>query len=214
MRAASLIADAPDSPLCMAVDLFAREVYRQTLYHHTQRTFRFACEIGRESPRPFDPEVLYISCVLHDLGLVEGTPVFGDFEIDGANAAREFLERRGMSAKKVDLVWHAIALHTTPGIARDRPAEVALVQAGAAVDVGIIPLSRIPKPFLDAVLEHFPRLNFKEAMVEILKERIRRTPRTIKGTKGTSVSELSGLHLPCTRHWLLCDVVRRSSFSE
>jgi hypothetical protein len=35
------------------------------------------------------------------------------FEIDGANAARDFLERHGLSEEHVMTVWDAIALHTT-----------------------------------------------------------------------------------------------------
>jgi hypothetical protein len=38
------------------------------------------------------------------------------FEVDGANAARDFLKERNIPQHDLDTVWTAIALHTTPGI--------------------------------------------------------------------------------------------------
>jgi hypothetical protein len=74
--------------------------------------------------------------MFHDVGLVEGHRRENDrFEVDGANAARDYLERRGLSAEAIRVVWDAIALHTTPGIPEHKEPEVALVTAGVELDV-------------------------------------------------------------------------------
>ena len=49
------------------------------------------------------------------------------FEVDGANAARDFLRKYGVPESSVEMAWDAIALHTTPGIPEHKKAVVALV---------------------------------------------------------------------------------------
>ena len=46
----------------------------------------------------YDRELLYVGAMFHDIGLVEGHRSAHDrFEVDGANAAREFLAGHGVS---------------------------------------------------------------------------------------------------------------------
>ena len=64
----------------------------------------------------FDPELLYTAAMFHDIGLTQsyrGSQL--RFEVDGANAARDFLRSHGISERDIEKVWAAIALHTTPG---------------------------------------------------------------------------------------------------
>jgi hypothetical protein len=82
------------------------------------------------------PLVVVGAAMFHDLGLVEGHRSAQDrFEVDGANAAREFLVGHGVSGDALRIVWDAIALHTTRGIPRHKEPEVALVSAGVELDV-------------------------------------------------------------------------------
>lgn len=69
-----------------------------------------------------DLEAHALAAILHDLGWAEtGDLVTEDkrFEVDGANAARDFLETEAgdWDKHRLQLVWDAIALHTTPSIA-------------------------------------------------------------------------------------------------
>jgi hypothetical protein len=74
--------------------------------------------------------------MFHDMGL---TPKYGSpnerFEVDSANAARDFLRSYGISQHDIDIVWTAIALHTTPGIPVHMHPVIALVTAGVEMDV-------------------------------------------------------------------------------
>ncbi len=59
---------------------------------------------------------MHAGAMFHDMGRAH--PHASDQlrlrEVDGANVARDFLKRRGIPQQDVDLVWTAIALHTTP----------------------------------------------------------------------------------------------------
>ena len=64
----------------------------------------------------FDPELLYAGAMFHDMGLThQHSSEHERFEVDGANAARQFLSARNIAEDQVQTVWEATALHTTPG---------------------------------------------------------------------------------------------------
>ena len=112
-------------------------------------------------PAP-DPELLAVSAILHDLGLTERYSAQERFEVDGANAARSFLKERGIPAQQIQLVWDAIALHTTRSIALNKEPEVAMTHSGIAVDVIGAGLDQIPQHKVRAILAEFPRLSMKK----------------------------------------------------
>ena len=49
--------------------------------------------------------------------------------------ARDFLRKYGVPESSIEMVWDAIALHTTPGIPEHKKAVVTLVTAGVEMDV-------------------------------------------------------------------------------
>ena len=61
-----------------------------------------------------------MAAILHDLGLTSRYGGQRRFEVDGAEAARSWALANGMSPPEADDVWHAIALHTSAGIADTR----------------------------------------------------------------------------------------------
>src|SRR5581483_11084044 len=101
----------------------------------------------------------------------EGHP----FEIDGANAARQFLLEQGLSTEKAELVHTAIALHLSVE-AEQRQPEIALVRLGATLDVRGYRLEDIPSEVLHSILEAYPRLGFKKAFAEVLTLQASRKP--------------------------------------
>ena len=118
----------PDSQMAREATAVIREVESDLLYHHSLRVFVFGALQGERQGLRYDPELLYIGAMFHDLGLVEGHRSPADrFEVDGANAAREFLRQHEVPEDAVRVVWDAIALHTTPGIPQHKEPEVAPV---------------------------------------------------------------------------------------
>src|SRR5580698_5111250 len=107
----------PDSKLAREITQLVRDTESPLLFHHSSRVYYFGALAGKHRGLKFDPELLYAGAMFHDMGLTQKHSSAHDrFEVDGANAARDFLKRHGIAPRDIDLVWTAIALHTTPGI--------------------------------------------------------------------------------------------------
>ena len=100
------------------------------------------------------------------------------FEVDGANAARAFLERHGLPEERVVTVWESIALHTTRDVPRYRQPEVQLVQLGTQYDVLGMHFDALSEDQRRAVLTAYPRTGFKAGIIEAFAAGIRDGPRT------------------------------------
>ena len=160
-----------------AVEL-SRSLLEPYLFNHVMRSWLFGILLSEGAKPAPDPELLAVSAVLHDLGLTDRYTAENRFEVDGANAARAFLKDRGISTQQTQVVWDAIALHTTPSVALHKEPEVVMTHSGITVDVIGIGLDRIPQDKLRAVLTEFPRLVFKNQFKERLFSVVRRKPAT------------------------------------
>src|SRR3954453_22623042 len=126
----------PDSVMARDATDLIRSVESDLLYYHSLRVYTWGALRGALRDLPYDPELLYVGAMFHDIGLVEGhRSAHERFEIDGANAARMFLERHGLPEEQVMTVWESIALHTTPEVPRYKQPEVRLVALGVQYDV-------------------------------------------------------------------------------
>src|SRR5262249_55567296 len=82
----------PDSLLAKEATDILREHSTELLINHSIRVYLFAAEQGRQRKLRFDAELLYVAAAFHDLGLIETFSSPDErFEVDGANAARQFL---------------------------------------------------------------------------------------------------------------------------
>ncbi|UAY56045.1 HD domain-containing protein [Arachidicoccus terrestris] len=126
----------PDSKIAIEATELLLEHGTEFIYNHSLRVFVFSALNGKRLKANYDAELLYVSSVFHDLGL---TPHYSSpdlrFEVDGANAARDFLKSHGLPKEQLQLVWDTIALHTTIGVAEHKEPEVALMYAGVGLDV-------------------------------------------------------------------------------
>jgi hypothetical protein len=166
----------PDTALVRdAIDL-SRSSLEPYLFNHVMRSWLFGILLSESVDSAPDPELLAIAAVLHDLGLTDRYTAENRFEVDGANAARAFLKDRGISTQQTQVVWDAIALHTTPSIAPHKEPEVAVTHLGISVDVIGIGLDRIPQNKQRAILTEFPRLAFKNQFKECLCSVVREKP--------------------------------------
>ncbi|MFI9343592.1 HD domain-containing protein [Streptomyces sp. NPDC052773] len=130
----------PDTPVARRALALVRETESTATANHSVRSALFARlraeHQGAEPGRDYDPELLFLACVLHDIGLTRAGDRHQRFEVDGADTAAEFLTAQGVPTADVDAVWEAIALHTTPGIAERRGILCALVHQGTGMDFG------------------------------------------------------------------------------
>jgi hypothetical protein len=202
----------PDSTLANDATAFVREIESDLLYHHSLRVFVFGSLQGRRRGVEYDPELLYVGAMFHDVGLVEGHRSMNDrFEVDGANAARDFLEQRGIPADAVRVVWDAIALHTTPGIPEHKEPEVALVTAGVELDVLGLRYYDITPAQRDQVLSALPRVDFKRQIIRAFGAGIAHKPQTAFGNVKADVLERT---LPAYRRPNFCEAILASPFAQ
>jgi hypothetical protein len=202
----------PDGRLARETTEFVRDVESDLLYHHSLRVFVFGSLQGRRRGLTYDPELLYVGAMFHDVGLVEGHRSEHDrFEVDGANAARGFLIERGVPAEDVRVVWDAIALHTTPGIPEHKEPEVALVTAGVELDVMGIGYEDLSDEQRDEVLRTLPRPDFKQRIIRAFGAGIAHKPETAFGNIKADVLERT---LPGYQRPNFCELIMDSPWSE
>ncbi len=175
-------ARVPDSKIADEVTELARREYPSFLFNHCMRTFWFADAIAVNGSL-FDREIVYVAAILHDLGILEQYDRGRRFEVDGAQVARDFLLGRAYPLGKANLVWDAIALHTSVGIAAYWKApEVVLVHLGALADVVGQRIVDLDPGFVRELIEEFPRLDFPNEWLRRLIEQVRRKPALACGT--------------------------------
>jgi hypothetical protein len=138
-----------------------REYSTDLLINHSMRVYLFAAEQGRQQKLRFDPELLYVAAAFHDLGLLMKFSSENErFEVDGANAARQFLTAHNIPEEQVQTFWEAIALHTTRGVTQYMRSEVALLHSGMALDVLGTGFDQFPSELRDAIVARYPREHF------------------------------------------------------
>jgi hypothetical protein len=202
----------PDSALGRETTEFVRDVYSQLLFDHARRVFLWGSLQGQKLGAGYDPELLYVGAMFHDVGLVDGhRSAHERFEIDGANAARAFLERHGLPERDVMTVWESIALHTTPEIPRYKQPEVRLVTLGVEYDVLGFHFDELSAAEREAVLAAHPRTGFKDGIVAAFSAGMRDKPDTTFGTMNTDILQAT---VPGYVRPNFCDFIRGSRFES
>lgn len=181
--------EIPDTPLVRATTEFIRDAEDDLLFHHSRRVFLFGALQGRRRGLDPDLELLYVGAMFHDLGLTERfrTSSTLRFEVDGADAARDFLLAHDVPEADARKVWLGIALHTTPGVPEFLDPETALVTAGVETDVLGIGRDDLPADALAAVTAAHPRPDFKSRILHAFTEGVRHRPESTFGTVNADV---------------------------
>ena len=202
----------PDSSLAVAATELVRDTESDLLFDHSLRVYLFASLQGRRLGLSYDPELLYIGAIFHDMGLTEKYRSQDErFEVDSANTARRFLEQHGVPEASIEIVWDAIALHTTPGIPKWKKPEVALVTAGVELDVMGLGYDQVPADARNQVLAAFPRVDFKRRIVQAFAEGFAHKPQTTFGTVNADVlAKLS----PGFVRMNFCEMIAASPFPQ
>ncbi|MEU1285912.1 HD domain-containing protein [Kitasatospora sp. NPDC005856] len=172
----------PASALAREATELVRDTASPLLFDHSRRVFLFGALRGAEQGLAFDPELLYVGAMFHDLGLTERFARTDQrFEIDGADEARRFLESHGIAGEPAQRVWTAIALHTTPEIPLHMAPEIALVTRGVELDVLGIGYHAVTEEQRAAVVAAHPRPDFKNRILAAFTDGIRNRPDTTFG---------------------------------
>jgi hypothetical protein len=202
----------PDSLLAKEATGILREYSTELLFNHSMRVYLFAAELGRQQKLRFDPELLYVSAAFHDLGLIKKFSSQNErFEVDGANAVRQFLTSHNVPEETVQTAWEAIALHTTPGITQYMRPEVALLFSGVGLDVLGRGFDLFPSELRDEIVAKYPRKNFKEEFLRSYFEGFAHKPATTYGTVNASICER---FIPDFKSPSACDLIAASPLPD
>ncbi|OBG93156.1 diguanylate cyclase [Mycobacterium sp. E3251] len=178
----------PDTAVVRDATDFIRGAEDDVLFHHSRRVFLFGALHGRRLGLVPDPELLYVGAMFHDLGL---TARYGSssqrFEMDGADAARDFLLERGVEKSDADKVWLGIALHSTPEVPARLCPETALLAAGVKTDVVGVGRDDLAPDAVDAVIAAHPRPDFKNRILAAFNDGMKHRPDTTFGTMNDDV---------------------------
>ncbi|MGM0887565.1 MAG: HD domain-containing protein [Bacillota bacterium] len=202
----------PDSQLAKEAADLLREHGDDLLWNHSNRVFLFGAVNGKKMKQNHDLELLYVSALFHDLGLTKkfSSPDLR-FEVDGANAARSFLQQYQIPDESIRLVWDAIALHTTPGVAEHKEAEVALLFSGVGLDVMGDGFEQFPDDLREEIIKAFPRNNFKKDIIPAFYEGFKHKPET---TFGNMKEDIIEYFRPEYKNKNFCDCILHSPWTE
>jgi hypothetical protein len=199
----------PDSKLARAIGEFVRDTETDLLFNHSSRVYLFGALAGEQRGLTYDAELLYAAAMFHDVGLMPShSSDHLRFEVDGANAARDFLKSHGIATADLDTVWTAIALHTTPGVPEFMHPVVALTTAGVEMDVLGLTYDQYPAEIREAVVAAFPRTpHFKEDIIQAFYDGIKHKPDT---TFGNVKADVIADKEPHFHRGNFCSVIRGS----
>lgn len=176
--------EIPDSALARDASKLVRETEGEFLFEHSTRVYYWAALAGKRKALDVDPELLYVAAMFHDFGLTAGyEDSHRRFEVDGANAARDFLSDHSISEADIAKVWLAIALHTTNGISPHLFPLAALLAEGANMDLvgaGFADFTAAERNAVETAHPHPP--NFAEDFMQALYDGLKRRPETTQGT--------------------------------
>jgi HD domain len=202
----------PDTKLAREATELVREVATDLVHNHSRRVYWFGSLQGRNRGLSFDPELLYIGAMFHDLGLNEEPRGSGRrFEVDSAEEARRFLQGHGMPEDSIRRVWTAIALHTTPGIPQFMEPEVALVTAGVEYDVLGIGYHDVSDADRAQITVLHPRPDFKQQILKAFTDGIAPKPDTTFGNVKADVLER---YVPGYQRGNFVDIILNSDWPE
>jgi hypothetical protein len=180
--------EIPDTAAAAAATRFAREHTSPLIFHHSRRVFLFGSLRATDLGLNPDPELLYVASMMHDTGLF--TPfseVEQRFELDGADHARRLLLEHGFESVDADVVWMAIALHTTPGIPGRMQPEIAVTNIGVLVDALGLWLDVLDGEQVADITDAHPRGDFNNGFLQALVDGLAHRPDTTYGTINADV---------------------------
>ncbi|MGM2510496.1 HD domain-containing protein [Bacillus cereus group sp. BceL035] len=202
----------PDSRLAKDATDILREHGDDLLWNHSNRVFLFGAVNGKQAKKNYDLELLYVSALFHDLGLTKKySSADLRFEVDSANAARSFLQQYQIPDETIQLVWDAIALHTTAGVAEHKQSEVALLFHGVGLDVMGDGFEQFPEDLREEIIKAFPRNNFKEEIIKAFYDGFKHKPETTFGNMNENIIQ----HFqPEYKNKNFCQCILHSAWSQ
>jgi len=166
----------PDSALARRARDRITDAAPPVLVNHSVRCYAWAVELARHDGLEFDPEILYVSSMLHDIGLVPPYDLGGCYEVDGGIAAEGLARETGAADDRAQAIYDVIALHNDEVLPPDAAPEVVLLWDSAGTDVTGNRFADVRPAIIRELLGAYPRLDFKRAFTALLVDQASRKP--------------------------------------
>ena len=166
----------PDSAIARRAGDLIADVEPGFLVNHSVRAYAWAVELAWHDALAFDPEILYVSALLHDIGLVPEYDIAGCFEIDGAVAAERFARDHEQPPDRARAIHDAIAMHMLADVPPGSTSEVVLLNDSTGVDVTGYRIGDVRPTAIPQVLAAYPRLDFKVGFAGMFFDQATRKP--------------------------------------
>ena len=173
---AALGMPVPDSALAKQARELITTVAPAFLVNHSVRAYAWAVELALHDVLSFDSEILYVSALLHDIGLVPAYDIGGCFETDGAIAAEAFALERGVAPERARAMYDVIELHMADDLPPNPSPEVVLLWDSTGTDVTGYRYADVRRAIVPSVLAAYPRLEFKREFGALFADQAARKP--------------------------------------
>ena len=165
--------EPPDTAASRAAEAHCRAVSPPYLVNHCLRSYLWARLFAEHQRLSVDDELLYVACLLHDLGLTQryasGRPGVHCFAIRGAEAARAVAREAGWPDERADAMAESITLHVNVRVGRPYPPEARLLNAATALDVTGLRFWELHPDSVSTVVTRLPRLGMKKEIWSVWK---------------------------------------------
>lgn len=169
----------PDTPIIKdAIDELSNQA-NTPLINHSWRCYFWGMAFGTMNRFDFDNEALLLAALLHDIGLTDSHLHQKGclcFTAESAHHFKLIADKHHYCPKKIHLVQDAICNHMNGYYEKDNPAEVLLLQKGAACDVIGEQIHLIPQKYRQDVMRQWGRENFNQLFKSLLKQEANNVP--------------------------------------
>lgn len=167
----------PESPAAERALETVQAFSSAALINHCVRSYLWAAAYARDRGIAFDPELLYVAALLHDLAL---TPSFDNhrlpFEVAGGHIAWVFAAGAGWPVARRDHAARTVVDHMRDDITVEENAEGYLLSVATGFDISGSRADAWPLDLQGAVLARHPRLDLAVEFLRCFADQAARKP--------------------------------------
>lgn len=165
----------PDSRMAKLAEQACHETLSPALVNHSYRTYLYALILANVDGVIYDPEHLYMTCLLHDIALEDPQPG-RCFAVRGADVVAAVAAEAAVPEAVQAALCESVCMHITPGVGYERDVLATLMNAAALVDIVGMRLWDFPKESVEQSQRLYPRLGFKQTIIDAWRAEAKAVP--------------------------------------
>jgi HD superfamily phosphodiesterase len=167
----------PQTPAATAAHSVAARFYTPALLNHCVRSYLWGAIYGKAHGIAFDDELLYVSALLHDIGLTDAFDSYRvPFEEAGGDLAWVFGTAAGWPADRAARATEIIVLHMRDDVPAAVDPESHLLQVATSWDVVGRHAEEFSVETRAEILARYPRQGFGSEFIACFEDQAKRKP--------------------------------------